>query len=130
MDETSRMRPDSLIHPGVREANAAALEVRGVAGGKHRSVHVSYRANLRIELSHGATLGATTGCDARESVGCLFFEWQDAAGENLAEHSLRPGQQCTATLALREDFDSIKNLSQGDSGGVKGVQRLGRHPTQ
>ena len=51
---TSATRANSLIHPGIHEPYAAALEIVGISRGQRRTMHSGDGSNLGVELGNGS----------------------------------------------------------------------------
>ena len=66
----NKRKPDSLIHPGVHNLNAAAFEVGRVAGGKCSPMDVRDRGNLGIEFGNWPSASAFLSGYCRELLSC------------------------------------------------------------
>ena len=107
-------RTPALRLPGVYQANAAALEIGGVARRQKSAAGVSDGGDLRVEVRDGTTLGAATERNLRKRACSVFVEGQNASGEDFAEHSFHTREERGPSFSVRQEFDSIQDLRQCD----------------
>src|SRR5712671_4580442 len=86
-------RPNSLIQPGVREPESAALKVICISSSQQCAMYVGNSRDLGVHFGDGTSLFAPVRGDSRKRARSLLIKREDVSGKILRKHRLRLGAQ-------------------------------------